>query len=168
MAEAKSGGFLLHTAVVGIAVWVATQVVSGVSATGPIPLLIMALVLGLVNAVVKPILVVLTLPLTIVTLGLFYFVVNGLAFGLAAALVPGFDVVDIWAAILAGTVVSLVSWLIGLVTGRKSGTTTTGKKRVSVATPSSANPANRPASVARRTATIESRTSRIARLSCRP
>jgi putative membrane protein len=119
MAEGKSGGFLLHTAVVGIAVWVATQVVTGVSASGPIPMLIMALVLGLVNAVVKPILVVLTLPLTIVTLGLFYFVVNGLAFGLAAALVPGFDVTDLWSAILAGIVVSLVSWLIGLVTGTK-------------------------------------------------
>jgi putative membrane protein len=117
MAEAKSGGFLLHTAVVGIAVWVATQVVSGVSTSGPIPLLIMAVVLGLVNAVVKPILVVLTLPLTIVTLGLFYFVVNGVAFGLAAALVPGFHVAGLWPAILAGIVVSLVSWLIGLVTG---------------------------------------------------
>jgi putative membrane protein len=118
MSESKSGGFLLHTVVVGIAVWVATQVVTGVTASGALPLVIMALVLGLVNAVVKPILVVLTLPLTIVTLGLFYFVVNGLAFGLAAALVPGFHVAGLWPAILAGLVVSLVSWLIGLVTGR--------------------------------------------------
>jgi putative membrane protein len=108
MADNKRGGFLLHTVVVGIAVWVATQVVTGVTASGPIPLLIMALVLGLVNAVVKPILVVLTLPLTLVTLGLFYFVVNGLAFGLAAALVPGFHVAGLWPAILAGIVVSLV------------------------------------------------------------
>jgi putative membrane protein len=118
MSDRKGGGFLLHTVVVGIAVWVATQVVSGVSASGTIPLLIMAVVLGLVNAVIKPILVVLTLPLTILTLGLFYFVVNGLAFGLAAALVPGFHVAGLWPAILAGLVVSLVSWLIGLVTGR--------------------------------------------------
>jgi putative membrane protein len=116
--EAKSGGFLIHTVVVAIAVWVATQVVSGVSFEGPIQLLIMAVVLGLVNAIIRPILVVLTLPLTIVTLGLFYFVVNGIAFNLAAFLVPGFDVRDLWAGILAGIVVSVVSWLIGLVTGK--------------------------------------------------
>jgi putative membrane protein len=117
MAETKRGGFLIHIVVVAIAVWAATQVVTGVSASGPIPLLIMALVLGLVNAVIKPILVIVTLPLTIVTLGLFYLVVNGLAFGLAAALVPGFHVDGLWPAILAAIVVSLVSWLIGLVTG---------------------------------------------------
>jgi putative membrane protein len=118
MAEKKSGGFLIHTIVVGIAVWVATQVVSGVSYSGPVPLLIMAVVLGLVNAVIRPVLVLLTLPLTIITLGLFYFVVNGLAFALAASLVPGFYVAGLWTAILAGIVVSVVSWLIGLMTGR--------------------------------------------------
>ena len=118
MADKKSGGFLIHTIVVGIAVWVATQVVPGVSYSGPIPLLIMAVVLGLVNAIIRPLLVLLTLPLTILTLGLFYFVVNGLAFGLAASLVPGFYVAGLWTAILAGVVVSVVSWLIGLITGR--------------------------------------------------
>jgi putative membrane protein len=116
--ESKGGGFLIHTIVVAVAVWVATQVVSGVSASGIVPLAIMALVLGLVNAVIRPILVLLTLPLTVITLGLFYFVINGLAFGLAAALVPGFDVAGLWPAILAGIVVSLVSWVIGLITGR--------------------------------------------------
>ena len=117
MADKKSGGFLIHTIVVGIAVWIATQVVTGVSYSGPIPLLIMAVVLGIVNAIIRPILVLLTLPLTIVTLGLFYFVVNGVAFALAAALVPGFFVAGLWPAILAGIVVSIVSWLIGLITG---------------------------------------------------
>ena len=58
-----------------------------------------ALVLGFVNAVVKPVLTLLTLPLTVVTLGLFYFVVNAAAFGLAAALVPGFSVASFWAAL---------------------------------------------------------------------
>jgi putative membrane protein len=117
MADKKSAGFLVHTIVVGIAVWVATQVVSGVSASGPIPLLIMAVVLGLVNAIVRPVIVILTLPLTIITLGLFYFVVNGIAFSLAAALVPGFHVATLWTGILAAIVVSIVSWLIGLVMG---------------------------------------------------
>jgi putative membrane protein len=118
MADKKSGGFLIHTIVVAIAVWVATEVVSGVSTSGIVPLAIMAVVLGLVNAIVRPILVVLTLPLTVLTLGLFYFVINGVAFALAAALVPGFDVAGLWPAILAGLVVSIVSWLIGMITGR--------------------------------------------------
>ncbi len=116
--ETKSGGFLVHVIVVAIAVWVATQVVPGVSVTGLVPLAIMALVLGLVNAIIRPILVLVTLPLTIITLGLFYFVVNGLAFNLAASLVPGFQVADLWSGILAAIVVSIVSWLIGLVTGK--------------------------------------------------
>ena len=116
--ETKSGGFLVHTIVVAISVWVATQVVSGVSATGIVPLAIMAVVLGLVNAIVRPILTILTLPLTVITLGLFLLVVNGLAFSLAAALVPGFHVANLWSGILAAIVVSIVSWLIGLITGK--------------------------------------------------
>jgi putative membrane protein len=116
--ETKSGGFLVHIIVVAISVWVATQVVPGVSATGLVPLAIMALVLGLVNAIIRPILLLVTLPLTVVTLGLFYFVVNGLAFNLAASLVPGFQVVNLWSGILAAIVVSIVSWLISLITGK--------------------------------------------------
>ena len=116
--ETKSGGFLVHIIVVAIAVWVATQVVDGVSASGWVPLAIMALVLGLVNAIIRPILLLVTLPLTILTLGLFYFVVNGLAFNLAASLVPGFHVANLWSGILAAIVVSIVSWLIGLITNR--------------------------------------------------
>jgi putative membrane protein len=116
----RGGGFLLHTAVVAIAVWVATEVMTGVRSEGPIALLIMAVVLGLVNAIVRPVLVLVTLPLTVITLGLFYFVINGLAFNLAAALVPGFHVDSLWSGILAGIVVSVVSWLIGLVLGTNS------------------------------------------------
>jgi putative membrane protein len=89
-----------------------------VSASGIIPLAIMAVVLGLVNAIVRPILVVLTLPLTVLTLGLFYFVINGLAFNLAAWLVPDFNVAGLWAGILAALVVSVVSWVISWFTGK--------------------------------------------------
>ena len=115
--DKKGGGFLLHTVVVAIAVWAATEGLAGVSSNGPIPVLIMAVALGLVNAIVRPVLLFVTFPLTVITLGLFYFVVNGLAFNLAAALVPGFDVDGLMTGILAGIVVSVVSWLIGLVLG---------------------------------------------------
>jgi putative membrane protein len=115
--NSSGGSFLVHTLVVGVALWVAAYVVPGVHVSGLLPLAIGAIVLGLVNAAVRPILLILTLPITILTLGLFYFVVNGLAFGLAAALVPGFSVDSLWYAILGSIVVSLVSWLIGLITG---------------------------------------------------
>ena len=119
MADGKGSGFLIHTIVVGIAVWVATEIVPGVHADGWLPLAIMAVVLGVVNAFIRPILLIVTLPLTILTLGLFYLVVNGLAFSFAAALVPGFHVRDLWMGIVAAIVVSIVSWLIGALTGRR-------------------------------------------------
>lgn len=106
-------GFLLHWAVVTAALWVAAYLIPGVT-VGSLPaLLVAALVLGLVNALVRPVLTILTLPITILTLGLFYFVVNGAAFALAAALVPGFDVAGFGSAMLGAFVVSLISWAIG-------------------------------------------------------
>ena len=73
-----------------------------------------ALVLGLINAIVRPLLVVLTLPLTMLSLGLFYFIVNGIAFGLASVLVPGFIVTSFFSAILGAVCVGLVSSCIGI------------------------------------------------------
>ena len=111
--------FLVHWLVVGLALWVTTQVVGGVHVSSFNVLVVSALVLGLVNALVRPVLTILTLPLTIITLGLFYLVVNGLAFGLAAALVRGFSVDGFGSAVLGALVVSIVSWVIGLVTKNK-------------------------------------------------
>ena len=77
----------------------------------------------MVNTVVRPVLTLLTLPITILTLGLFYFVVNGAAFGLAAALVPGFDVRSFLSAILGALVTGVAAWLVGAVrdAGRATG-----------------------------------------------
>jgi putative membrane protein len=74
--------------------------------------IIAAAVLALANAVVRPILLILTLPVTVLTLGLFIFVLNGLIFLGVAHLVPGFQVAGLWPAILASIVFSLVSWLL--------------------------------------------------------
>jgi len=71
-----------------------------------------ALVLGLVNTLIRPIILVLTLPITFVTLGLFIFVVNGLMFWAVADIVPGFQVTSFGAAIIAAFVYSVVSWLL--------------------------------------------------------
>jgi putative membrane protein len=111
--------FIVHWLSVAVALWVTTHVVGGVHVSSLGVLIVAALVLGLVNALVRPVITILTLPLTILTLGLFYLVVNGLAFGLAAALVEGFSVDGFGSAVLGALVVSIVSWVIGLVTKDK-------------------------------------------------
>jgi putative membrane protein len=73
--------------------------------------MIVAVVLGLVNAVIRPLLVVLTLPITIVTLGLFIFVINGLLFWFVASFVEGFSVAGFWPALFGAIAYSLISWL---------------------------------------------------------
>ena len=72
--------------------------------------LVVALILGLINAVIRPVLVLLTLPLTIFTLGLFIFVINGLLFWFVASFVAGFDVAGFWPAVFGAIVYSLISW----------------------------------------------------------
>ena len=74
--------------------------------------LVGALVLGLANAVVRPILVLLTLPVTVLTLGLFIFVINGIVFLGVTKLVPGFDVAGLWPAILAAILYSIISFIL--------------------------------------------------------
>jgi len=105
--------FLMHWAIVAASLWVAAYLIPGVHVSSVSALPIAALVLGLVNALVRPILTILTLPITILTLGLFYLVVNGVAFALAASLVPGFELAGFGSAILGALLVSLVSWVLG-------------------------------------------------------
>jgi len=103
--------FLLRTAVGAFGLWLAAQVVPGIVIDGAGTLAGAALLLGVVNAVVKPVLVVLTLPFLILTLGLFLFVVNAAMFGLVAWLLAGFHVAGFVPALLGSLVVSFVSWL---------------------------------------------------------
>ena len=107
-------GFVIHTVVLAVAIGLTAQVVPGISIASWTALAIAALVLGVVNAIVRPILLLLTLPITVITLGLFYLVINGAAFGLAAALVPGFQVASWTAAILGALLTSLISWFLGI------------------------------------------------------
>jgi len=74
--------------------------------------LVAALILGLVNAVIRPVLVLLTLPVTILTLGLFIFVINGLLFWFVGSFIQGFVVAGFWAGVLGAMVYSLISWLL--------------------------------------------------------
>jgi putative membrane protein len=105
--------FLTHLAVTAVALFAASYILPGIHITSWIALIVAALVLGFMNTIVKPILVLVTLPITILTLGLFYLIVNGLAFGLAAAVVPGFEIDSFGWAILGAFVTGLASWFVG-------------------------------------------------------
>ena len=107
--------FLVHLAVSALALWLVARIVPGIAVETPVPLILAALVLGIVNTLVRPILFVLTLPITCLTLGLFYLVVNGIAFGLTAWLFPGVKVHGFIPAVLGALCVSVLSWVLGLV-----------------------------------------------------
>lgn len=107
--------FLIHWFVTAVALGVASWIVPGIHVASWPALLVAALVLGFVNAVIRPILVMVTLPITVLTLGLFYLVVNGLAFALAAAIVPGFEIDSLLGSMLGALVVGLISWFVGFV-----------------------------------------------------
>jgi putative membrane protein len=104
--------FLLRLVVNAVAVFLAANLVPGIHVTGTAAALLAGLILGLVNAVIKPILFVLTLPFTILTLGLFIFVVNAICLALVAWLVPGFSIAGFGAAFLGALVISAVNWLL--------------------------------------------------------
>jgi putative membrane protein len=110
-----SMSFILHTIVLAIALVLTTRVVGGVHVETGFPLAIAALALGVINAFVRPVLSILTFPITLLTLGLFYLVVNGVCFALAAWLTPGFRLDSFGSAVLGALVLSVISWLIGLV-----------------------------------------------------
>jgi putative membrane protein len=111
--------FFVRLLVNAAALWVATEIVPGVTFSGgPMPLLGVALVFGVVNALIRPVAKILTFPLIILTLGIFALIINGLMLwltsSLSAALGLGFHVSGFWAAFLGALVVSLVSTMLSL------------------------------------------------------
>lgn len=104
--------FLVRLLLNGIAIIVAAWFVPGVQLTGIVPAIFAGILLGFVNALVRPLLLLLTFPFTLLTLGLFIFIVNAICFALTAALVPGFDLSGFFAAFFGALVVTMVSWVM--------------------------------------------------------
>jgi putative membrane protein len=114
--------FLLRVIVNAATIALAAHLVPGIILDGVVPALVAGAVLGLVNALVRPIFIVLTFPLTLVTLGLFLFVLNGFCLWLTSAFVPGFTITGFWPAFVGALIISAVSWLLSrFVTDRQSG-----------------------------------------------
>jgi len=105
-------GFVIRVLINGAAILLAASLVPGVSVRSVTVALVAGLVLALINAIVRPILVVLTLPITLVTLGLFIFVLNAFCFWLASVFVPGLHVEGFLSALLGSVIVSIVSWVL--------------------------------------------------------
>ncbi len=105
-------GFLVRVLVNAVAIYFVAQIVPGIRVSGVVTALGAGLVLGLVNALVRPVLVLLTLPVTLVSLGLFLFVLNGFCLWLTSRLVTGFEVRGFWAAVFGALLVSVVSWAL--------------------------------------------------------
>lgn len=103
-------GFLLRAAITALGLWVASEIFDGLHFASPAKLLVAAVLLGVVNAFVRPLAFILTLPLTVLSLGLFLLVLNAAMVGLVAWMVPGFEISGFWTAVGAALVVSLVSW----------------------------------------------------------
>lgn len=111
--------FILRAAIAAVGLWLATEWIQGLSIDTPMTLVVAAVLLGIVNAFIRPLLILLTLPFTVVTLGLFLLVVNAAMLALVAALLPGMHVAGFWAAFWAALLVSIVSWIGSMLFGPK-------------------------------------------------
>lgn len=109
--------FIVQFLVTAFGLWLSSRIVPGVAFLSSGSLLAAALLLGIANAVVRPVLTVLTFPLTIVTFGLFLLVVNAAVIGLVAMLLGGFVVDGLWSGIGAAIVTGVVSWIAGWFVG---------------------------------------------------
>lgn len=105
--------FLLHWAITSLSLWAASYVFSGIKFANVSALIISALLLGFANAIVRPLLVLLTLPLTLLTFGLFLLVINALMMLLVSALVTGFSISGFWTAFFASIFIAVLSFLLG-------------------------------------------------------
>jgi putative membrane protein len=104
-------GFIVRMLITALGLWIASMIVRGMHFASPWTLLGAAILLGVVNAIIRPVILILTLPITIVTLGLFLLVVNAAMLGLVAAILPGFALGGFFSAVFASIIVGLTSWL---------------------------------------------------------
>ncbi len=110
-------GFLIQAVVTALGLWLAEVIVPGVAFSDTTTLILAAVLLGIINAFVRPILVILTFPITVITLGLFLLVVNAAMIGLTSIFFEGFMVDGLWSGIGAAVVTGVVSWIAGALIG---------------------------------------------------
>jgi len=111
---------LLQWLVNALALFALPYLFTSITVDSFVTALIVAVVLGLINTLIRPLLVILTLPVTIVTLGLFIFIINGLLFWAVGSFVPGFHVAGFWSGVFGAIVYSLISWALSALIPKKA------------------------------------------------
>jgi putative membrane protein len=104
-------GFILRALIAALGLWLATEWVDGVTIDTPTTLIIAGLLLGVVNAIVRPLAVILSFPITLLTLGLFLLVVNAAMVALVAWFLPGFHLAGFWPAFWTALIVGITGWI---------------------------------------------------------
>ena len=105
-------GLLIRWLILTIAILVTAYLIDGIHVTGFFSAILAAAILGLLNAFFRPILLILTLPINILSLGLFTFIINAMLLMMVSGLIPGFSVYGFWSAVFGSLFISLVSWLL--------------------------------------------------------
>ena len=104
-------GFILRGLVAALGLWAATALLDGISIDSALTLVLAGLLLGIVNAIVRPFALLLSLPALLITLGLFLLVINAAMLGLVALMLPGFKIAGFWSAVGGAIIVSVISWV---------------------------------------------------------
>lgn len=110
-------GLLLRWLILTLAIVTAAYLIDGIQVEGFLSAFFAAAVLGILNALLRPVLIILTLPINILTLGLFTFIINALLLKMTSGVIPGFEVQGFWPAILGALVISVVGWLLSAFIG---------------------------------------------------
>ncbi len=110
-------GILIRWFILTLAILLSAYLIDGIAVAGFFPAFLAAAVLGILNAFFRPVLLILTLPVNILTFGLFTFVINALLLKMASGVISGFDIHGFWAAVLGALVISVVSWLLNSFVG---------------------------------------------------
>lgn len=104
-------GFILRGLIAALGLWAATEILPGITIDSALTLVLAGLLLGLVNAIVRPFALLLSLPALLLTLGLFLLIVNAAMLGLVALMLPGFRIAGFWTAVGGALIVSVISWV---------------------------------------------------------
>ncbi|HUH65867.1 MAG TPA: phage holin family protein, partial [Syntrophales bacterium] len=105
-------GILIRWIILTIAIIAASYILEGIHVSGFFSAFLAAAALGILNALFRPILLILTLPINILTLGLFTFLINALMLKIASGIIPGFEVHGFWTAVIGSLIISVVSWVL--------------------------------------------------------
>ncbi len=112
-------GIFLRWLILTVAIIVTSYLLNGIQVSGFFPAFFAAAILGILNAFFRPLLLLLTLPLNVLTLGLFTFVINAIMLMMASGVIPGFEVHGFWSAVFGSLLISIISWLLTSFIGKR-------------------------------------------------